>query len=169
MRDRPLAVLDPAGAGPQRPLLLRGWSDDVVLLTNGPAQLTVPERERLAVARIPVDERRVENLIARDGQLEAIAFAGGGRLARAGLLLGVRLRQRSPLAGRLGVPAGDPTPLALDPIAVDPLQRTGVPGVFAAGDVTGGAPSVASAIAAGSLAAASVVHSLIEDDEGAGD
>jgi len=45
---------------------------------------------------------------------------------------------------------------------VDPLYRTSVPGVFAAGDVCAQMPQVAAAIAAGSGAAASVVQSLIE-------
>ncbi|MDQ2628349.1 MAG: NAD(P)/FAD-dependent oxidoreductase, partial [Actinomycetota bacterium] len=46
----------------------------------------------------------------------------------------------------------------------DPLCRTSVSGVFAAGDLTGEMPQVAVAIAAGARAAAAVVQSLALDD-----
>jgi thioredoxin reductase len=45
---------------------------------------------------------------------------------------------------------------------VDALRRTSVPGLYAAGDLSSEMPSVASAIAAGSLAAASVVRDQVE-------
>lgn len=46
------------------------------------------------------------------------------------------------------------------------MCRTSIPGVFAAGDLTGEMPQVAGAIAAGSRAAAAVVQSLAADDYG---
>jgi thioredoxin reductase len=53
-------------------------------------------------------------------------------------------------------------PVSAEPIAVDAMYRTSVPGVFAAGDVCAQMPQVAAAIAAGSAAATSVVASLLE-------
>jgi pyruvate/2-oxoglutarate dehydrogenase complex dihydrolipoamide dehydrogenase (E3) component len=55
-------------------------------------------------------------------------------------------------------------PVALDAVEVDPLHRTSVPGVFAAGDLSAQMPQVAAAIAAGSLSAAAAVQSLLADD-----
>ena len=52
----------------------------------------------------------------------------------------------------------------IDAIAVDPGQHTSVPGLSAAGDAASQMPSVAVAIAAGSTAAARLVHSLIAED-----
>jgi pyruvate/2-oxoglutarate dehydrogenase complex dihydrolipoamide dehydrogenase (E3) component len=49
-------------------------------------------------------------------------------------------------------------------VAVDAMFATDVPGVSAAGDVTGRMPSVANAIAAGSTAAAIVVGGLMAGD-----
>jgi thioredoxin reductase (NADPH) len=77
-----------------------------------------------------------------------------------------RLRQRSPLAAQLGVRFQESHPLAEDAVAVDALQRTSVPGVFAAGDVCVQVPQVAAAVAAGSLAGASVMQTLMADDHG---
>lgn len=39
VRDKPLGVLDPGSRGAERALLLRFWSDDITLFTNGTADL----------------------------------------------------------------------------------------------------------------------------------
>lgn len=164
VRDQPLAVLANGERAVHSSLLLRGWSDDVVLLTGGPAEIDGDARSRLAAARVVIDERPVAELASSNGELEAIVFIDGTRLARSGLLVATTLHQRSQLAEQLGVGFGEPTPAAANPIAVDELCRTTVPGVFAAGDNTSTQISqVASAIATGSLAASSVVRSLAED------
>ena len=48
--------------------------------------------------------------------------------------------------------------LAVDAIQTDGMSRTTVTHLYAAGDITGDMPSVANAIAAGSKAAATIVH-----------
>lgn len=163
--DQPLAVLARGDRAVHLALLLRCWSDDIVVLTDGPAELE-DDRSRLAGSGIQVDERPVAALEADDGELSAVVFADGGRLPRRGLLVAATMRQRDRLARQLAVVVAGPGPAAQDPVGVDPLCRTSVPGVFAAGDLTGEMPQVAAAIAAGSRAAAAVVQSLAADDYG---
>ncbi|MGV0627109.1 NAD(P)/FAD-dependent oxidoreductase [Mycolicibacter minnesotensis] len=165
-RDQPLAVLADGDRATHLALLLRCWSDDIVLLTSGRGELSNDERARLCEAGIAIDERPVAALEALDGELSAVAFADGERLPRAGLLAATVMRQRDRLAERLGVTAAAPGPVAEDPVGVDPLCRNSIPGVFAAGDLTGEMPQVAAAIAAGSRAAAAVVQSLVAEDYG---
>ncbi|OBB91206.1 NAD(P)/FAD-dependent oxidoreductase, partial [Mycobacterium sp. 852002-40037_SCH5390672] len=95
VRDQPLAVLANGERAVQSSLLLRGWSDDVVLLTGGPAELDGDDRSRLAAARVVVDERPVAELASSNGELVAIVFTDGTRLARSGLLVATTLHQRS--------------------------------------------------------------------------
>jgi thioredoxin reductase len=166
VRDQPLGVLANGERAVHASLLLRGWSDDVMLLTDGGAELDHDDRDRLASAGIPVDERPVAELASRDGELAAVVFRDGTRLERSGLLVATTLHQRSQLAEQLGVGFGKPTPVAENPVVVDALCRTTAPGVFAAGDISAQMPQVASAIATGSLAAASVVQSLLAEDIG---
>ena len=166
VRDQPLAVLADGERGVHASLLLRGWSDDVVLLTDGPSSLAAEELERLAAAGVIVDMRTVSELIAEEGALVAIAFADGSRLARRGLLVPATLHQRSDLAVRLGAELAPSTALAHDPVQTDDMLRASLPGVFAAGDVTAHFPQVAGAIAAGSMAAAIIVQSLLAEDVG---
>ena len=162
VRDQTLGVLDPGASGVHRALLLRGWSDDVTLFTNGPARHEAGETAQLDAAGIAIDERPVARLRAGDA-LEAVVFADGSERACQGLLVAVTLHQRSPLADRLGVATTD-TGLAGDAIAVDGGYATSVLGISAAGDVGVEMPSVANAIAAGSTAAARIVQSLMAED-----
>jgi thioredoxin reductase len=160
VRDRPLAVLGNLKAT-HRALLLRGWSDDVVLLTDGPAELDATERATLERAGVPVDERRVAGVRARDGALEAVLFADGGELRRDGLLVPAPLGQRSSLASDLGAELTE-----RGTVDADAFGRTTVPGLYAAGDVSSAMPQVAGAIADGSRAAGAINDSLIAEQHG---
>jgi thioredoxin reductase len=165
MRDKRLATLAAGDEAVHSALMLRGWSDDVVLLTDGTPRLDADGRQRLDAAGVRVDERRIAELIGFDGQLTAIAFADGSRLDRDGLLVEAPLSQRSGLGDQLGATCVQ-GPLASDSISVDSLFRTTMPTVFAAGDVCTEHPHLAGAIAAGSEAAMIVVQSLLADEFG---
>lgn len=165
MRDKRLAALASGDEGVHSALMLRGWSDDVVLLTDGPAQLSSSQAQLLASAKVSVDDRRVTELISSRNHLTAIAFVDGDRLERDGLLVEAPLRQRSGLAEQLGASCTS-SPLAPDAIGIDALHRTDRPTVFAAGDVCTEQPYVAGAIAAGSQAAMIIVQSLLADEFG---
>jgi len=166
VRDQPLAVLARGETAVHASLLLRGWSDDIVLLTDGPAHISEEEYARLAAAGVAVDERPVTEIVSSHGELAAIAFSDSGRLERRGLMVATTLYQRSSLAEQLGVELAEPTPVTAERISVDALCRTSAPGVFAAGDLGAETPQVAAVIASGSLAAAAVVQSLLADDVG---
>lgn len=157
VRDQPLAVLASGDRAEHMALMLRGWTDDIVVLTNGPAGFT---------ADVRIDEREIAEFISEEGELVAVEFTDGARLARRGVLVAVTLRQRSDLAAQLGVLTVPPGSIAEDLIEVDALHRTSVPGVFAAGDLVASMPQVAAAIATGSRSAAAVVQSLLADDVG---
>lgn len=165
VRDAPLAVVGQGERVVHSALLLRNWSDDVVVLGNGPADLDDAQRALLAAAGIPVDERQIARFTSRSGELTSIEFTDGDALARSGALVTTTLHPRSPLAEPLGVDTVA-TPISADAVVVDAFQRTSVPGVFAAGDVGSGMPQVAAAVASGSLAAAAVVQYLLAGDVG---
>jgi thioredoxin reductase len=160
VRDGPLAVLGNAAAT-HRALLLRGWSADVVLLTDGPAELDADERGQLERAGVPVVERRVAGVRGHGGKLEAVLFAGGGELPRDGLLVHAPPRQRSPLASDLGAEITE-----RGTVDVDAFGQTTVPGLYAAGDVSSPMPQVAGAIADGSRAAAVINGDLLAEEHG---
>jgi thioredoxin reductase len=160
VRDRPLGVLDRGATGAQRALLLRVWSADVTLYADGPAELDPGDSARLRAAAVDVDERRVAGLRGPGDALTAVAFEDGTERRCGGLLVPVILHQRSELADQLGAVLTSVGPVVADAVEVDESFHSSVPGVSAAGDVSGRMPSVANAIAAGSSAAAMIVHGL---------
>src|ERR1700757_3663982 len=75
VRDQPLAVLARGEQAVHAALVLRGWSDDIVLLTDGPGDLGDDDRARLTAAGVGMDERPLAEIVSADGELAAIAFA----------------------------------------------------------------------------------------------
>jgi thioredoxin reductase len=164
LRDRPLGVLDRGPAAGARALLLRFWSDDVTLFTNGSEEVSSGDLDRLEDARVVVDERIVSELRGPDHSLEAVAFSDGSYRACEGLLVPAPMRQRSTLATQLGARIADPDSPMTEALQIDPMYGTSVPGLFAAGDVgTHAPPSVATAIAAGDTAAKAIVRELVTE------
>ena len=155
-RDGTLGVLGATAL--HRVPLLRMWSDDVTLLTDGAAELEPEDAGRFAAAGVEVDERKLARI---EDPGATVVFESGERREFTGLLVPVTLHQRGPLAEQLGAALAEPGPVAVEAIAVDGQFRTSVPGLFAAGDATTQMPSVASAVAAGHAAAATVVSVLM--------
>ncbi|MGD9571020.1 MAG: NAD(P)/FAD-dependent oxidoreductase [Thermoleophilia bacterium] len=163
VRGRPLAVL--VGAEEplaERALLLSRWTDDLVLLTDG-REPTPSDRERLGPRGIGIETRRVTRLETAPGPdgrpvLVAVLFDDGGRLPRDGVMVATAMVPNDALATALGA-AAEP----VKGVTVDAMRRTGVPGLYAAGDVAPHMPQVSTAIAAGAIAAAMVVRDAMED------
>ncbi|MHA0287942.1 NAD(P)/FAD-dependent oxidoreductase [Mycobacterium sp. C3-094] len=163
VRDQPLGVLAQGERAVHMATLLSQWSDDIVVVSNGPSGLADADRAQLAACGIPVDERPISRVSGADGQLDAVVFEDGAALHRRGLLVASTLNQRNRLARELGVAFAPPGPISAESVAVDAMWQTSVPGVFAAGDVSAQMPQVAAAVASGSAAAASIVRSVVEE------
>ena len=104
------------------------FSDDVVLCTNGPAELPPPVAELLPARGIAVVETP---LTAVEGELDGLTlrFADGSTLARDAVYHRAPTHQSADLAAQLGA---DLLPDGC--VRVDEFGHTTVPGVFAAGD-----------------------------------
>jgi thioredoxin reductase len=136
-------------------LFLRGWTSDVVLLTDGAFAVPPDTAASLAAAGVRVEERRIARLRPNGDRLEAIVFVDGGSLPRDVLFLHPRQGQVE-LVRSLG--------LALDPkgfVQVDEVQReTSRPGIYAGGDLVMEAQGALLAAASGLQAAARLNHAL---------
>lgn len=175
VRDRPLAVYargwDPVGAV-ERAVLLRNWSRDLVVLSDGPssldaAGLDAAGREKLGALGVPVNEKRIARLEGKsDGSegLSRVVFEDGSSLEREGLFYLPPQRPRSGLAETLGcevVAIGS----AAAVVKADPMTwETSVPGVYVAGDAGSPPQSVILAASSGAKAAAFLNHTLCGED-----
>lgn len=160
VRDEPLAVVGNGEIGVLKIALLKSWSKDLVLCTNGKADLSDEQRQLLAKHHVAVREEKIVRLEGTKGKLETIIFETGENLARRGMLIHLEQHPRSDLAEKLGCELTNS-----GHIKIDNFSETSVKGVYAAGDVTSMMQSIAVSVAQGSVAAGGgIVHSLIRED-----
>src|SRR5579859_992312 len=101
VRDQPLAVYGRGARGLGLSLELIGWSQDLVLCTDGPPDIDPDGRDRLRRNGIAIRDDRVVRLEGRDG-LERIVFDRGEPIARRALFFTTGQTQQSKLALSLG-------------------------------------------------------------------
>jgi thioredoxin reductase len=129
-RDAPVAVYGRGEKGANFAGLLRQWSKDLVLCSNG-AALAPELRAKLAAKGIATNSKPIRRLDAVDGRLSAIVFADGEELGRQALFFTTGQHPRSPLLEALGCTYEEKRGLVCDPEG-----RTSIAGVYVAGDVS---------------------------------
>jgi thioredoxin reductase len=161
VRDGHIAVIVKDTPDAMRARLIQLWSDRVTVLTSG-NELDDEQASVMETAGIPVVSTAIERLVTENGSLKAVGFADGNEVEFDSVMVPITMRHRSDLAHQLGAEVVEkPNPFIIDPLKVDFLQQTSVPGLSAAGDIaTQGAPSVAAAIAEGHRAGAGIVHDI---------
>ena len=112
------------------PLLLRGWTSDVTVLTDGRFAVPLEMSARLTDGGVRLEPRRIARLVPSGGHLERIEFVEGNPMPCDALFAHPRQRQVD-LVRSLG--------LALDEtgyVQVDEVEReTSIPGIYAGGDL----------------------------------
>lgn len=158
-RDQPIAVYGRGDHGAGLALGLTVWSRDLLLCTDGPAEISPRLRKRLQGWSIPVREDRIACLEGVDGLLQQIVFTRGAAEPRRALFFGTGQRQASDLAARLGCRFTDHG-------AVDTgkCEATNVPGLYVCGDASKEAQFVVVAAAEGSEAGMAISRALLEED-----
>lgn len=154
VQDRKFGFLAPGLDSFDFALLLRNWTGDVVVLTDGRYAVPPEVRMRLESAEVRVEERRIARLSAVGGLLDRVEFADGGPLPLE--VLFARPPQRQ-------VAIVQSLALALDAggyVRLDENHQTSIPGIYAAGDLTTPMQSAILAAASGMQAAAKLNHEL---------
>lgn len=164
VRDQPVGVL---GTGPMalhQALMFRQLTSDLVLFTHTAPELTAEQSEQLAARGIRVVDGPVKALDVENDQLVGVRMADGTKIARRALVVAPRLVARSAVLGSLGlVAAAHPSGMG-EHIPADATGRTGLPGVWVAGNVTDLMAQVVTAAGQGTTAAAAINADLILED-----
>ena len=158
-RDAPLAAYGGGERGARLALKLRQWSGDVVWCADGDPEVDDDLRADLAAAGVVVRTERVRKLEGREGRLERIVLEDADPAERSALFLVGEQRQGSPLAERLGCRFN-----AKGTVETGRAERTGVPGVFVAGDASKDAQFIIVAAAEGAEAAVAIDSMLARQD-----
>ena len=156
--NKPLAIYARGDAALHFSMLIRGWTRDLMLFTDGPSELSDDDLRKIRSNGIVIHEGPVERLVGTH-ELEAIVLKSGEVITRAGVFMRPDQELRSDIAKKLGC--------ALTPqgrVEADMLGRTNVPLVFVAGDMGPGHQSVPSAAATGAMAGAGLNHDLLAEE-----
>jgi thioredoxin reductase len=130
-------------------LMLRGWTRDVVVFTNGSFDVPEEARDRLNAGGVRLETGPVARLVRSEHGLESVELVSGVRVPCEALFAHPPQRQVE-LIGALGVALDDDGYVRVDPMT----RETSVPGVYAAGDLTTRMQAAVLAAASGMQAAA---------------
>jgi len=158
-RDERLAVLAAGERGEHLAVLLRQYSDDVVLLSNGPHRLAADQFARVQALGISVVETPIVGLDSENGRLRRVRLADGQTLDRDALFFYVGWRLRNDIARTLGCELRED-----GSIAVDTDQATTVDRVYAAGNCCEPRALVPAATGSGATAAVAINTRLTFED-----
>jgi thioredoxin reductase len=137
--------------------LIRNWTDQVTIYTNGPATFDQNIRNQLLSLAIGINETEIESLAHENGYLEKINFRNQTDEKIDALYARLPFEQHCLIPQQLGCELTD-----MGHIRVDDMQKTRVPGIYAAGDNTIIFRSISIVNAAGTKAGAMINHELID-------
>lgn len=139
--------------------MIRNWTADLTLYTNGPATFDETARAKMLAFGAKIVEAPIASLNHEDGYLKALRLGDGTTHDITALYHRPAFVQHSSLPETLGC--------ELDPqgfIKVDAAQKTTVAGIYAAGDNSGAFRGLTGAMAAGTTAGARLNHELINEE-----
>lgn len=147
-RGLPVAVVGSGSAAASGALTLLFYASEVHLIAD---KLEVNERlaEQLRASAIELHEGRSVKSIAGTAEVERITLDDGSGLDVKGVFIERGAKGAVELAGRLGV---NLDPQTMQYVLTGKKQETNVPGVFAAGDITGPPWQMAKAVGEGCVA-----------------
>jgi thioredoxin reductase len=163
LRGQRLGVLG-GGSGESAVALCRAlttWSDDVVLYSHAPAEISAEEEAELAAGGVPVVRARVQRVrgMGPEGRPVRLSLEGHAAVERDALFVSGPQRQRSPLVERLGCRLNE-----RGTVDTGDHESTNVPGLFVAGDASGNVQFAIVAAAEGAEAGFAINRALVRED-----
>ncbi len=158
-RNRRIAICGKGEKGAALALELLGWTPDVVLFTNGPAELAEDDRNSLRRNGIAIEEATIRRLEGEEGLLRAVALEGGRSIVRDVLFFAAPISQSCDIASRFGCEFDEK-----GAVRTRAYERTNVPGLYVAGDASRHVELAIVAAAEGAMAAFAVNSELLKED-----
>ena len=161
VRDEPLAVHATGQPAKEMVLLVRQWSRDLLLCTDGLGELTSDDRGTLTRLGVRIVDTPIRRLVGSDS-LERIEFEDDRVEARRAMFVRPAQEVASDLWRQMGCELTD-----AGFIRIDADHQTSVPGVYAAGDATTPMQQLIVAAASGAQAAIALNRDLVMADSAA--
>ena len=139
--------------------LIGNWTQELTLFTNGKAIFDKKQFDEILIPGFQIVEKEVAELVHENGYLKEVIFKDGSVRKLDALYARVPFVQHTDIPEKLGCEINNS-----GHIKVDEFGKTGVKGIYAAGDNTSRLRSLSSAVAAGTAAGAFLNHEMIEEN-----
>jgi thioredoxin reductase len=132
-RGRPIAIYGKGDKGANLALMMKQWTPDVILCSDGESNFSKEMQARLEQRGIKFLADKIVKLEGDiNGHLERIIFAGGKALDRSAMFFTTGCAQRSDLWEQLGCKGDADGGIISDPLT----EESSIPGVYVAGDAS---------------------------------
>ncbi len=139
--------------------LIRNWTKELTVFTNGKSTLTPEQSEGITKHNIRIVEKEIDHINHKNGLLNKVQFKDNTAFDVTAIYSRPEQKQHCPIPEMLGCEL-----TAHGLIKVEMTQKTTVDGVFACGDNASPMRSVVNAVASGNLAGAMVNHELTAEE-----
>ncbi len=157
-RDQPIGILANGQDALHLAKLLHALTDDLMILTNGPADFDEADRARLLRHSIRIVETPIARAEGNGAQLDRLILTDGSPIARRAVFVRPMTTQHADIAAQLGCAVQDSGVLA-----VDAVGRTSVAGVYAAGDMAQLPRQITLAVTQGAMAGIAINRELTSE------
>lgn len=151
IRDKKTGIFANGDAAWHYALLVSQMTKDLTIFTNGKAEFTAEQLQKLQEYNIAVTEDKVVKIKHQKGYMEELVFQDSTYHALEALYYKPPFVQHTNIPAELGCAINEQ-----GYITVDEMQKTSIPGIYAAGDCTSMKRSVAGAVATGNMAGAAI-------------
>jgi thioredoxin reductase len=138
--------------------LIRNWTYDLTIFTNGKSQLTPEQTDTIKRHNISIVEKEIASLKHNNGVVEEIIFADNSTFELKAIYSRPAFEQHCKIPELLGC---ELTEQGL--IKVDAFQKTTVDNIFACGDSTYPVRAVSNAVSTGSTAGVELSKTMIAE------
>lgn len=139
--------------------LIRNWTEDLAVFTNGQSTLTPEQTENISKHNIPVIEKEIDHLEHENGYLRQIVFKDNSTFPLKAVYARPAFEQYCKVPEIMGCEVNE-----YGLLKTDMVQQTTVEGVYACGDNSAAARAVAVAVSTGLIAGTALNNKLTEEE-----
>jgi thioredoxin reductase len=159
LRDQPLVLIEQGEGAFHMAQVLKGWSGNVTICSNGPVGLPPELQQELADHQVALYEEPIQRIDSEAGQVRTIWLADGTPVPCAGIFLSPTIIQGTPLLAQLGCAL-----VETGAVAVNDERESSIPGIYVAGDAAHDRHQLICAAADGTVAAITINGALLIED-----
>ena len=140
MKERPLILITESDRAFHVVKLLKNWTDDLVVATNGLDVFDAEQKTLMDKNNIRLIRDKITQLNGQNGELQSVEFESGETILRTGGFCSTDLNNKLPFIQQLGIEVSE-----AGFITTDMMGRTNINGLYAAGEITGPSQLIVSA------------------------